>query len=94
LKHEKIEIKKNITIALGKYIDKSTCMEDFSADEITDALKLVKMAILLEFIKHLGPRNKIIIFFILYYQNYSPPPIKKTNNLPKLWRKAKVVGIF
>lgn len=76
-KYEEIELKKNLTTALGKCTDKSICIENLLKDEITDALKLVKNgnvaemdSILHEFIKHLGLRGKNMVIILIIYNTY------------------------
>lgn len=83
-KHEKIEIKKKFATALGECVEKSTCMEDFSEGEVTDAMKLVKKnkvagvdGILPEFIKNLGPKGRRWLSKFFSY-------IKNSNTLTKL----------
>jgi len=93
-KIEKIEVKREFQEELRSCKEKSTLMNEFTAEEVYNALKSVKNGkaagvdgIVPEFLKNVGPRS---IRWIAKLAS----KIADTNVLSRLWRETKVIAIL
>jgi hypothetical protein len=93
-KNEKIELKREFQEELRSCKENSALMNEFTAEEVYNALKSVKDGkaagvdtILPEFLKNLGPRS-------IYWIEKLASKIAVTNVLPRLWRETKVIAIL